>query len=89
MSFEVGAALSTVYPTSYAALVWRAALAQGETLLVHAAAGGVGLAAVQIGRALGARVIAAAGGPDEMRDRAAGRGRGRDRLPRWGFRARG
>lgn len=62
MSFDVGAALSTVYPTSYAALVWRAALARDETLLVHAAAGGVGLAAVQIGRALGARVIATAGG---------------------------
>jgi NADPH2:quinone reductase len=62
MSFEAGTALSTVYPTSYAALVWRAALAAGETLLVHAAAGGVGLAAVQIGRALGARVIATAGG---------------------------
>jgi len=65
MSFEAGAALSTVYPTSYAALVWRAALAKGETLLVHAAAGGVGLAAVQIGRALGARVIATAGGPEK------------------------
>lgn len=62
ISFEAGAALSTVYPTSYAGLVWRAALAAGETLLVHAAAGGVGLAAVQIGRALGARVIATAGG---------------------------
>ncbi|MEZ4333849.1 MAG: NADPH:quinone oxidoreductase family protein [Myxococcota bacterium] len=62
VSFEAGAALSTVYPTSYAALVWRAALRPGETLLVHAAAGGVGLAAVQIGRALGARVIATAGG---------------------------
>lgn len=65
MSFEAGAALSTVYPTSYAALVWRAALAKGETLLVHAAAGGVGLAAVQIGHALGARVIATAGGPEK------------------------
>lgn len=62
VSFEAGAALSTVYPTSYAALVWRAALAPGETVLVHAAAGGVGLAAVQIARALGARVIATAGG---------------------------
>ncbi len=65
IGFDAGAALSTVYPTSYAALVWRAALAAGETLLVHAAAGGVGLAAVQIGRALGARVIATAGGPEK------------------------
>jgi NADPH2:quinone reductase len=66
MSFEVGAAMPIVYPTSYAALVDRAALAPGETLLVHAAAGGVGLAAVQIGRALGARVIATAGGDEKL-----------------------
>src|SRR6185437_12094500 len=38
----------------------------GETLLVHAAAGGVGIAAVQIGKALGARVIATAGGADKL-----------------------
>ncbi len=66
LSFEAGAALSTVYPTSYAALVWRAPIAAGETLLVHAAAGGVGLAAVQIGKACGARVIATAGGPEKL-----------------------
>ncbi len=65
-SFEAGAALSTVYPTSYAGLVWRAPVARGETLLVHAAAGGVGLAAVQIGKALGARVIATAGGERKL-----------------------
>ena len=61
MSFEHGAAFGIVYQTSYFALVHRAALQPGETLLVHAAAGGVGLAAVQIGRALGARVLATAG----------------------------
>jgi NADPH2:quinone reductase len=61
MSFEAGAAIPIVYSTSYAALVDRAALQAGETLLVHAAAGGVGLAAVQIGKALGARIIATAG----------------------------
>jgi NADPH:quinone reductase len=61
MSFEHGAAFGIVYQTSYFALVHRAALRPGETLLVHAAAGGVGLAAVQIGRALGARVLATAG----------------------------
>ena len=65
MSFEEGAALPIVYPTSYAALVHRADLRAGETLLVHAAAGGVGLAAVQIGRALGARVLATAGGKEK------------------------
>jgi NADPH:quinone reductase len=65
MSFEAGAALPIIYPTSYAGLVDRGALQAGETLLVHAAAGGVGLAAVQIGKALGARVIGTAGGPEK------------------------
>ncbi|MDJ0848917.1 MAG: NADPH:quinone oxidoreductase family protein [Myxococcota bacterium] len=65
MSFEEGAGVPITYPTSYAALVTRAALQPGETLLVHAAAGGVGLAAVQIGVALGARVIATAGGAEK------------------------
>ncbi len=66
MSFEEGAALPVIYPTAYAALVYRARLAPGETLLVHAAACGVGIAAVQIGRALGARVIATAGGVEKL-----------------------
>ncbi|MEE3330123.1 MAG: NADPH:quinone oxidoreductase family protein [Myxococcota bacterium] len=66
LGFAEAAALPIAYCTSYAALVFRAALSEGETLLVHAAAGGVGLAAVQIGRALGARVIATAGGPDKL-----------------------
>ena len=66
MSFEAGAAFPIVYPTSYAGLVHRARLQAGETLLVHAAAGGVGLAAVQIGKAIGARVIATAGGAEKL-----------------------
>ena len=66
MSFEVAAALGLVYQTSYVALVPRAQLRPGETLLVHAAAGGVGLAAVQIGAALGARVIGTAGSADKL-----------------------
>ncbi len=66
MSFEEGAALPIIYPTSYAGLVYRANLQAGENLLVHAAAGGVGIAAVQIGKALGARVIATAGGADKL-----------------------
>ncbi len=65
MSYEEGAALPIIYPTSYAGLVDRGRLQPGETLLVHAAAGGVGLAAVQIGKALGARVLATAGGADK------------------------
>jgi NADPH2:quinone reductase len=66
MSFGEGAALPIIYPTSYAGLVFRARLQSGETLLVHAAAGGVGTAAVQIGKALGARVIATAGGEEKL-----------------------
>jgi len=66
MSFEEGAALPIVYPTSYVALVHRARIQPGEWLLVHAAAGGVGIAAVQIGKALGARVLATAGGADKL-----------------------
>jgi NADPH2:quinone reductase len=66
MSFEAGAALPIVYPTSYAALVFRAPVKAGDWLLVHAAAGGVGIAAVQIGKALGARIIATAGGADKL-----------------------
>ncbi len=66
MSFEHGAAFGVVYQTSYFGLVYRAGLQPGETLLVHAAAGGVGLAAVQIGAALGARVLATAGSPEKL-----------------------
>jgi NADPH2:quinone reductase len=61
MPFDHAAAFGIVYQTAYFALVYRTDLVRGETLLVHAAAGGVGLAAVQIGRALGARVLATAG----------------------------
>ncbi|KAN0113465.1 alcohol dehydrogenase [Russula decolorans] len=60
LSFDQGAALSITYTTSYEALVGRAKLQAAEWLLVLAAAGGVGMAAVQIGKALGAHVIACA-----------------------------
>ncbi len=60
MPFEEAAAFLMTYGTSYYALKQRAALKQGETLLVLGAAGGVGSAAVELGKALGARVIAAA-----------------------------
>src|SRR6184192_1284949 len=65
-AFAERASFPIVYPTSYVGLVFRAGLRRGETLLVHAAAGGVGIAAVQIGKALGARVIATAGGADKL-----------------------
>ena len=63
MSEEQAAGFQVTYQTSYFALVTRAALKPGEWLLVHGAAGGVGTAAVQLGKALGAKVIATAGGP--------------------------
>ena len=66
MIFEEAAGFGLVFQTSYCALVHRAALRSGETLLVHAAAGGVGLSAVQIGKALGARVIATSGSAEKL-----------------------
>lgn len=61
MPFAQAAAMPVVYQTSYFALVHRAELKAGEWLLVHAGASGVGTAAVQLGKAMGARVIATAG----------------------------
>ncbi|AFZ66790.1 NADPH:quinone oxidoreductase family protein [Deinococcus peraridilitoris] len=65
-SFDIAASLTLAYGTSYHALVNRAQLQAGETLLVLGAAGGVGLAAVMIGKALGARVIAAASSEEKL-----------------------
>lgn len=59
------AGMFITYQTGICALEHRGRLQPGETLLVHAAAGGVGSAAVQIGKAMGARVIGTAGGPDK------------------------
>ena len=59
--FMSAAGLMITAPTSYAALITRAKTQPGEIVLVHAAAGGVGLAAVQIAKAIGAKVIATAG----------------------------
>lgn len=66
VSFEVGAATLLTYATTYHALVDRAALAKGETLLVLGAAGGVGASACELGALLGARVIAAASTDDKL-----------------------
>jgi NADPH2:quinone reductase len=66
VSFETGAATLLTYLTTYHALVDRAALRAGETLLVLGAAGGVGTAAVELGALLGARVIAAASSEDKL-----------------------
>ncbi|KAL8943363.1 MAG: hypothetical protein Q9216_001138 [Gyalolechia sp. 2 TL-2023] len=59
--FLEAAGLMITAPTSYAALVYRAGVKKGDYVLIHAAAGGVGLAAVQIAKAFGAVVIATAG----------------------------
>ena len=66
MSYAVVAGISTTYGTSYYALKQRANLQPGETLLVLGAAGGVGLAAVELGKAMGARVIAAASSDEKL-----------------------
>jgi|APTNR8051073442_1049403.scaffolds.fasta_scaffold16142_2 NADPH2:quinone reductase len=63
---EVAASFTLVYGTSHHAVVDRAALQPGETLLVLGAAGGVGLSAVEIGKAVGATVIAAASSDDKL-----------------------
>jgi NADPH2:quinone reductase len=60
------AALHVTYQTGHVALHRRAQLQAGETLLVHAGAGGVGSAAIQLGLAAGARVIATAGGAEKV-----------------------
>ncbi|KAJ7647302.1 hypothetical protein FB45DRAFT_1100393 [Roridomyces roridus] len=60
LTFDQGAGLYITWPTSYQSLVGRAKLQAGEWILVTAAAGGVGLTSVQIAKALGAKVIAAA-----------------------------
>ena len=56
----------TLYPTAYGALKWKADLRPGEVLLVHGAGGGSGLTAVEVGKAMGAVVIASAGGGDKL-----------------------
>jgi NADPH2:quinone reductase len=77
MPFDEAAALLLTYGTSQHALNDRAQLCAGETLLVLGAAGGVGLAAVELGKAMGARVVAAASSGEKLalaRDRGADEG---------------
>jgi NADPH2:quinone reductase len=66
MPFDVAAGFTMTYGTSHHALKQRARLQPGETLLVLGAAGGVGLAAVELGRLMGARVIAAASSDEKL-----------------------
>jgi NADPH:quinone reductase len=66
LDFDRAAGLSVTYGTSYYALKDRAGLKRGETLAVLGASGGVGLAAVELGRQMGARVIACASSDDKL-----------------------
>jgi NADPH2:quinone reductase len=66
LDFEQGAGFTIAYGTTYHALVQSASIQAGETVLVLGAAGGVGVAAVEIAAALGARVIAAASSDDKL-----------------------
>jgi NADPH2:quinone reductase len=66
LSFAKAAAYPAAYLTAYVALVRRANVQPGEWLLVHGAAGGVGLAAVDLAKALGARVIAASASDEKL-----------------------
>jgi NADPH2:quinone reductase len=77
MDFVTAAAFPVAYGTAHFALTHRGHLQPGETLLVLGAAGGVGLAAVEVGKELGARVIAAAGGAEKL---AVARHHGADEL---------
>ena len=77
MSFEHAGAFPVAYISSHVALRWQGRLEAGETLLVLGAAGGVGLTAVEIGKAMGARVIAGASTLDKL---AAARERGADEV---------
>ncbi|MEL6300552.1 MAG: NADPH:quinone oxidoreductase family protein [Pseudomonadota bacterium] len=77
MDYKTAAAVTLTYGTSYHALKQRAQLAKGEKLLVLGAAGGVGLAAVELGKMMGAEVIAAASNADKL---ALAKSRGADHL---------
>lgn len=66
MDFVTAAGFAVAYGTAQGALDWRAQLRPGELLLVHGAAGGAGLAAVEVGKAMGATVIATARGPAKL-----------------------
>ena len=66
LTFDQCASYSAAYLTAYVALVRRGHLQAGETLLVHGASGGVGMAAIDVGKLLGATVIATGGSDDKL-----------------------
>lgn len=67
MDFVTAAGFAVTYGTAQGALDWRAHLRPGELLLIHGAAGGAGLAAVEVGKAMGATVIATARGAEKLK----------------------
>jgi len=77
IGFATGACFPSIYGTVFAGLAWRARVRADDTVLVHGAGGASGLAAVGVARAMGARVIACAGGDDKL---AAAREQGADAL---------
>ncbi len=66
MPFDAAAAFPIAYGTAHLGLSHRGRLKEGEVLMVHGAAGGVGLTAVQVGKAMGATVVATAGGGEKL-----------------------
>jgi NADPH2:quinone reductase len=74
MTYEQGVAMLINYQTAHLALVTRGRLAEGESVLVHGAAGGVGTAAIQVAKALGASQVIAAASTPEKREAAIGAG---------------
>jgi putative PIG3 family NAD(P)H quinone oxidoreductase len=67
LSFEEAAAVPEAFLTAYQSMIWIGRLAQNETILIHAGASGVGTAAIQLGREIGANVIATAGSDEKVK----------------------
>jgi NADPH:quinone reductase-like Zn-dependent oxidoreductase len=84
LNFEQGAAIPVNYGTAYAALILMGSLRKGDRVLIHAAAGGVGISATQIARNAGAEIFGTASPSKHEAIRA----QGVDRLPRTGLRGR-
>ncbi len=66
LEFEAAAAFPIAYGTAHMGLVNKAGLREGESLIIHGASGGVGMAAIDVGRAVGAKVIAVTSGADKI-----------------------
>ena len=82
MSLEEAAVFRGAHHTAYHALMQRGRLQAGDWVLIHGAAGGIGIAAIQVAKLYGAKVIATASTDGEARRLPGGRRRLRDRLPR-------